>query len=43
MLLDHSAPHAVFLAIGLSLALAVPTVMQVRQRITARTQPAAAE
>jgi FSR family fosmidomycin resistance protein-like MFS transporter len=43
MLLDHSAPHAVFVAIGLSLALAAPTVMQVRQRITARTQPAAAE
>ena len=42
MLLDHNATHAVFLAIGLSFALAAPTVMQVRQRIAARTQPAAA-
>jgi FSR family fosmidomycin resistance protein-like MFS transporter len=42
-LLDHSASHAVFLAIGASFALAAPTVMQVRQRIAARPQAAAAE
>ncbi|MGO8919423.1 MAG: MFS transporter [Stellaceae bacterium] len=43
MLLDHGASHAVFLAIACSFALGVPTVMQVRQRIGARAQPAAAE
>ncbi len=43
VLLDHGAPHAIFLAIGLSFALAAPTVMQVRQRIAARAQPTAAE
>ena len=32
-LLDHRAPHAVFLAIAIAFALAVPTVMQVRRRI----------
>lgn len=43
MLLDHGAPHAVFIAIACSFALGVPTVMQVRQRIGVRAQPAAAE
>lgn len=43
MLLDHNAPHAVFLAIACSFALGVPTVMQVSHRITARAQPAVAE
>lgn len=43
VLLDHGATHAVFLAIACSFALGVPTVMQVRQRIGARPQPAAAE
>ncbi|HXZ02181.1 MAG TPA: MFS transporter [Stellaceae bacterium] len=43
MLLDHGAPHAVFLMIACSFALGVPTVMQVRQRIGARPRPAAAE
>ena len=32
-LLDHRAPHAVFLAIAIAFALAAPTVMQVRRRI----------
>lgn len=31
-LIDHHAPHTVFIAIAGALALAVPTVMQVRQR-----------
>jgi MFS transporter, FSR family, fosmidomycin resistance protein len=43
MLLDHKAPHAVFLAIACSFALGVPTVMQVSQRMTARGQPAEAD
>lgn len=43
MLLDHNAPHAVFLAIACSFALGVPTVMQVSHRITARREAAAAE
>jgi len=43
MLLDHNAPQAVFVAIAISFALGVPTVMQVRQRIGTRAQPAAAE
>lgn len=32
-LLDHHAPHAVFLAVAVSFGLAIPTVMQVRRRI----------
>jgi FSR family fosmidomycin resistance protein-like MFS transporter len=37
-LLDHHAPHAVFLAVAVGFALAAPTVMQVRRR---RAAPAA--
>lgn len=43
MLLDHGAPHAVFLAIACSFALGVPTVMQVSHRIVARPRPAEAD
>jgi FSR family fosmidomycin resistance protein-like MFS transporter len=43
MLLDHSAPHAVFLAIAGSFALGVPTVLQVSHRIVPRSQPAEAD
>jgi MFS family permease len=35
-LLDHRAPHAVFVAIACAFALAVPTVMQVQHRAAAR-------
>jgi hypothetical protein len=31
-LIDHQAPHAVFLIVALAFALAAPTVMQVRRR-----------
>jgi hypothetical protein len=41
MLLDHHAPHAVFLSIATALALAAFTVMQVRRRITPVSLPAA--
>ena len=41
-LLDHQLPHLVFVAIAISLALAVPTVMQVRQRITRPAEASAA-
>lgn len=34
-LLDHRAPHAVFLAIAIAFGLAAPTVMQVRRRAAA--------
>jgi len=37
-LLDHQAPHAVFVAIACAFALAVPTVMQVQHRAAARRQ-----
>jgi MFS transporter, FSR family, fosmidomycin resistance protein len=40
-LLDHQAPHAVFVAIAWAFALAVPTVLQVRHRASARRQIAA--
>jgi MFS transporter, FSR family, fosmidomycin resistance protein len=39
-LLDHRAPHAVFLAIACAFALAVPTVMQVQHRAAARRHAA---
>jgi len=43
-LLDRNLPQAVFLAIACAFALAVPTVMQVRQQIRARGgQPAEAD
>ncbi|HEX7968990.1 MAG TPA: MFS transporter [Stellaceae bacterium] len=42
-LLDHHAPHAVFVAIAGALALAVPTVMQVRQRAARSQAPAGAD
>src|SRR5712671_2850763 len=35
-LLDHQAPHAVFVAIACAFALAVPTVMEVQHRAAAR-------
>lgn len=41
-LLDHHAPHAVFLSIATTLALAAITVMQVRRRITPVSLPAEA-
>jgi MFS transporter, FSR family, fosmidomycin resistance protein len=43
-LLDHRAPHAVFVAIACAFALAVPTVMQVQHRAAARRHaPAGAD
>jgi predicted MFS family arabinose efflux permease len=43
-LLDHQAPHAVFVAVACAFALAVPTVMQVQHRAAARRQvPAGAD
>lgn len=42
-LLDRQAPHAVFLAVAAAFALAVPTVMQVRQRTLGRARPAEAD
>ncbi|HEX9466069.1 MAG TPA: MFS transporter [Alphaproteobacteria bacterium] len=41
--LDHGQPQLVFVAVAASLALAVPTVMQVRHHIAARTATAAAD
>jgi FSR family fosmidomycin resistance protein-like MFS transporter len=44
LLLDHQAPHAVFLTIACAFALGVPTVMQVQHRVAARAQaPAGAD
>ena len=44
MLLDHQAPHAVFLTIACAFALGVPTVMQVQHRVATRAQaPARAD
>jgi len=40
-LLDHHAPHAVFVAVACAFALAVPTVMQVQHRAARRRQVAA--
>src|SRR5216683_3064622 len=40
-LLDHQAPHAVFVAIACSFALGVPTVMEVQHRAAARPHVAA--
>jgi FSR family fosmidomycin resistance protein-like MFS transporter len=40
-LLDHQAPHAVFVAIACAFALAVPTVLQVQHRARSRRQIAA--
>ncbi|HKW54468.1 MAG TPA: MFS transporter [Stellaceae bacterium] len=40
-LLDHHAPHAVFIAVACAFALAVPTVMQVQHRAAARRQATA--
>src|SRR5216683_1712684 len=40
-LLDHQAPHAVFVAIACAFALAVPTVMEVQHRAAARPHVAA--
>src|SRR5690348_9948642 len=37
-LLDHHAPHAVFVAVACAFALAVPTVMQVQHRAAQRRQ-----
>lgn len=37
-LLDHHAPHAVFVAVACAFALAVPTVMQVQHRAARRRQ-----
>ena len=43
-LLDHQAPHAVFIAVACAFALAVPTVMQVQHRAARRRQvPAGAD
>ena len=43
-LLDHHAPHAVFIAVACAFALAVPTVMQVQHRAARRQQvPAGAD
>ena len=43
-LLDHHAPHAVFIAVACAFALAVPTVMQVQHRSAARRHvPAGAD
>ena len=43
-LLDHEAPHAVFVAVACAFALAVPTVMQVQHRVAQRRQvPAGAD
>lgn len=43
-LLDHQAPHAVFIAVACAFALAVPTVMQVQHRAAARRRvPAGAD
>jgi MFS transporter, FSR family, fosmidomycin resistance protein len=43
-LLDHHAPHAVFVAVACAFALAVPTVMQVQHRTAQRRQvPAGAD
>jgi MFS transporter, FSR family, fosmidomycin resistance protein len=43
-LLDHRAPHAVFIAVACAFALAVPTVMQVQHRAAQRRQvPAGAD
>lgn len=43
-LLDHHAPHAVFVAVACAFAFAVPTVMQVQHRAAARRQvPAGAD
>ena len=43
-LLDHQAPHAVFVAVACAFALAVPTVMQVQHRVAQRRQvPAGAD
>jgi MFS family permease len=40
LLLDHGAPHGVFVAIAGAFALAVPTVLQVQLRVIARAQHA---
>jgi MFS transporter, FSR family, fosmidomycin resistance protein len=40
-LIDHRAPHGVFLAIAAAFALAVPTVMQVQHRVALGSQRAA--
>jgi MFS transporter, FSR family, fosmidomycin resistance protein len=37
-LIDHQAPHGVFLAIAIAFALAVPTVMQVQSRVRRRAE-----
>jgi MFS family permease len=42
-LLDHHAPHAVFVVIACAFALAVPTVMQVQHRATRRQIPVGAD
>ena len=42
-LLDHHAPHAVFVVIACAFALAVPTVMQVQHRAARRQVPVGAD
>ncbi len=41
-LLDHQAPRGVFLAIAVALALAAPTVIQVRRQVAVRAEAAVA-
>ena len=43
LLLDHQAPHAIFLVIACAFALGVPTVMQVQHRVAAARVPAGAD